>query len=123
VTSFDPLIIIGIALAGGAGAVARLVIGGNLQHSSGWKFPIGTAVVNVSGSFALGLVMSTAMVSFAPGWVAIAGTGFLGGFTTFSTASVDSADLVRGRLWGRAFVNAAVVGVLSIAAAGIGYSL
>ncbi|MFB2581667.1 CrcB family protein [Herbiconiux sp. P15] len=122
-TSFDPLVIIGIALAGGLGAVARLVIGGTLQQWSGWKFPIGTAAINVGGSFALGLVMSAATASFAPAWVAIIGTGLLGGFTTFSTASVDTADLVRGRLWGRAVVNAGVVGILSISAAALGYSL
>ena len=122
-TSFDPLVILGIALAGGLGAVARLVVGGAIQHRSRWKFPIGTAVINVCGSFALGLVMSATLTSVAPAWLAIIGTGFLGGFTTFSTASVDSADLVRGRLWGRAAVNAGAVGVLSISAAALGYAL
>jgi CrcB protein len=122
-TSFAPLTVIAIALAGGVGAVARLVVGGSIQHRSRSRFPIGTAVVNVSGSFLLGLVMSTALTSFAPAWLAIIGTGFLGGYTTFSTASVDTADLVRGRLWGRAAANAGVIGFLSIAAAALGYSL
>jgi CrcB protein len=87
------------------------------------KFPIGTAVVNVSGSFVLGLVMSSAAASFAPAWVAIIGTGLLGGYTTFSTTSVDSADLIQGRLWGRALINVGAVGFLSISAAALGYSL
>ena len=122
-TPLAPWAVLAIAVAGGIGAVARLVIGGAVQHRSGMTFPIGTAAINVLGSFALGLVMSSAASSFAPAWVAVIGTGLLGGFTTFSTASVDSADLVRGRLWGRALVNAGLVGVLSIAAAALGYSL
>lgn len=121
--SFLPVTVVAIALAGGLGAVARLVVGGNLQQWSGMTFPIGTAAINVAGSFVLGLVMSSATASFAPAWVAIIGTGFLGGFTTFSTASVDTADLIRGRLWGKALLNAGVVGILSISSAAIGYSL
>ncbi|MCS5732789.1 fluoride efflux transporter FluC [Herbiconiux daphne] len=122
-TSFLPLTVLGIAVAGGLGAVLRLVIGGHIQQWSGWTFPIGTAVVNVCGSFLLGLVMSAATTSFGPAWLAIAGTGFLGGFTTFSTASVDTADLVRGRHPWRALLNAAGVGLLALAAAAMGYSL
>lgn len=122
-TSFAPWTILAIALAGGLGAVGRLVIGGNIQQWSGMKFPIGTAVINVSGSFILGLVMSSATASFAPSWLAIIGTGILGGYTTFSTASVDSADLIRGGMWGRALINTGVVGFLSISAAALGYSL
>ncbi|SDZ43562.1 fluoride efflux transporter FluC [Herbiconiux ginsengi] len=122
-TSVTGLTVFAIAVAGGLGAVARLVVGGAVQHWSRWKFPIGTAVLNVTGSFFLGLVMSAAATSLAPTWLAIVGTGFLGGFTTFSTASVDTADLVRGRLWGQAALNAGVTGLLSIAAAGLGYSL
>ncbi|MDO9396947.1 MAG: CrcB family protein [Herbiconiux sp.] len=122
-TSFLPLTILGIAVAGGLGAVARLMVGGHLQQWSGWRFPLGTAVINVCGSFLLGLVMSTAATSFGPAWLAIAGTGFLGGFTTFSTASVDTADLVRGRRLGLALLNAGGVGLLAVGAAAIGYSL
>lgn len=122
-TSFAPWTVVAVALAGGLGAVARLVIGGNFQHWSRRRFPIGTAVINVSGSLLLGLLMSAAAASIAPAWATIVGTGLLGGYTTFSTASVDSADLIRGRLWGRALVNAGVVGGLSISAAALGYAL
>lgn len=118
-----PMTVLAIAFAGGVGAVARLVVGGYLQHWSRIKFPIGTAVINVVGSFALGLVMSRVDASIGPAWLAIVGTGFLGGFTTFSTASVDTADLVRGKLWWRALLNAGATGLVSIAAAWLGYSL
>lgn len=122
-TSFTLLTVVAVALAGGVGAVARLVVGGSIQECSGMTFPIGTAVINVSGSFLLGLVMSSATTSFAPAWVAVIGTGLLGGYTTFSTASVDAADLIRGRRWGRALIDAGVVGFLSVSAAALGYSL
>jgi CrcB protein len=122
-TDFHPLSVLLVALAGGAGAVARLLLGGHLQTASHLTFPIGTAVINVAGSFALGLVMSSALGSVAPAWIAVLGTGFLGGFTTFSTASVDTADLIVGHRWGRAVANAVVVGLLSIGAAALGYSL
>ena len=72
-TSFTLLTVLAIALAGGVGAVARLVVGGHIQECSGMSFPIGTAVINVSGSFLLGLVMSSATTSFAPAWVAVIG--------------------------------------------------
>jgi len=123
VTSFLPLTVVAIAIAGGLGAVARLVVGGNIQKALSWPFPIGTAVINVVGAFLLGLVMSGAAVSAGPTWIAVIGTGFLGGFTTFSTSSVDSADLARGRDWGRAGLNALGTGALAIAAAALGYSL
>ncbi|MFG6501890.1 fluoride efflux transporter FluC [Microbacterium sp. P05] len=119
----SPWVVLGIAVAGGVGAVLRLVVGGVIQKASPWKFPLGTAVINVVGSFVLGLVMSHALVNAGPAWLAVIGTGLLGGFTTFSTASVDTADLVRGKLWGRAVLNALGVGALAIGAAALGYSL
>lgn len=122
-TDFLPFTIIAVAVAGGLGAVVRLVVGGHIQHAAGTSFPIGTALINISGSFLLGLVMSAAFASVGPAWLAIAGTGFLGGYTTFSTASVDAADLVRRRHWGRAVLIAGATGVLSIGAAALGYSL
>lgn len=67
--------------------------------------------------------MSAATTSFAPAWLAIIGTGFLGGYTTFSTASVDTADLIRSRSWGNAALNAGLTAILSIGAAGLAYSL
>lgn len=69
------------ALAGGIGALARTEVGTLLAHRSGhgrW----GTRSVNLLGAFLLGLVVSSNLSSDA---IRILGTGFLGGFTTFST--------------------------------------
>lgn len=77
-----------IALAGGLGAVCRFALDGQLQRIVTIGFASGTFAINVSGSFLLG---------FLHGWLppdawalAILGTGFCGGFTTFSTASVEA---------------------------------
>ena len=120
---FLPLTVIAITVAGGLGAVARLVLGGAIQHAVRTSFPIGTVVINISGSFLLGLIMSSALASAGPAWLAIAGTGFCGGFTTFSTASVDSADLLLKRTWMRAAIYAVGTALASFGAAALGYSI
>lgn len=84
-----------LALAGGLGAGTRFVLDGIWSQWIRWRLPVATLIINVVGSFLLGLVT---------GWVAhggldearlIAGVGFLGGFTTFSTASVELVRLAR----------------------------
>ena len=70
---------VGLALAGGLGAVARFVISRRLP------VPYGTLGVNLSGSFVLGLI--------SPNFVL--GTGFIGAYTTFSTWMLESSQLSR----------------------------
>lgn len=83
-------------LAGGLGAVARFVVDGVVRSRSTATVPLGTAVVNVTGSFALGLVTGLVLASAAPDAVrTVVGTGFLGGYTTFSTASFETVRLVQ----------------------------
>lgn len=84
-----------LALAGGAGAACRFVVDGVVAARSQFRVPMGTLVINVLGSFLLGAL--TAWViggGESPGVLLVAGTGFLGGFTTFSTACVEVARLV-----------------------------
>lgn len=120
---FLPLTVVGVTVAGGLGAVARLVLGGAIQQVVRTSFPVGTAVINISGSFLMGLIMSSVLMSAGPAWIAIAGTGFCGGFTTFSTASVDSADLLLKRKWMLATLYAVGTALASFAAAALGYSI
>ena len=78
-----------VALAGGLGAVARFHSDAAIGRLRRWPMPVGTLAINTVGSGLLGLI--TGWVTFhsgAPEWAAVAGTGFMGGFTTFSTASV-----------------------------------
>ena len=85
------------------------------------NFPFGTNIINISGSLLLGLVVGLATVNaLADPWVLVLGTGFLGGYTTFSTASFQTIHLLAdGRPWASA-LNAMGMLVASVAAAALG---
>src|SRR5699024_3958568 len=80
--------ILAVALAGGAGAEARFVVDGFIARRS--VLPLGTLLFNVTGSFLLGLAVGLFDGAAA---ASVVGTGLLGGYTTFSTASVESVSL------------------------------
>ncbi len=85
-----------VALAGGLGAVARFQSDAAIARLHSLRMPLGTLTINTVGSGLLGLITGYVMFhTGAPEWAAIAGTGFMGGFTTFSTASVEGIRLVR----------------------------
>lgn len=85
------------ALAGGLGAALRLLADGAVRERWGSYLPYGTWVVNVVGSFVLGLLAGWAQRWLATEWLSVLGTGVMGGFTTFSTASVETVRLLQGR--------------------------
>ena len=107
-----------IALAGGLGAALRLVTDGVVRSVVGTRLPWGTLLINVVGSAGLGVLVGSG--AGAPA-VSVVGTGLLGGFTTFSTASFESAALVLDRRWTGAVLYAVGTLVLSVAAAALGY--
>lgn len=82
-----------LAGAGGLGAGARYLLDGAVMRGRRDAFPLGILVVNAVGSLLLGFLTGLA----APGawWLTVVGVGFLGGFTTFSTVSVDTVRLAR----------------------------
>jgi CrcB protein len=90
-----------VAFAGGLGSALRLAVDTAVTARWSRGMPLGTVVVNVSGSFLIGLVAGAAAASVLPGEVvAVLATGLLGGYTTFSAASVEVARLVTvGRGW------------------------
>ena len=93
-----PLLFLLTAAAGGIGAALRFVLDGVIR-SRFPAFPIGTLVINVSGSFVLGLVTSFALGDvLPPEALTVLGVGLLGGFTTFSTASFETVRLVGAAL-------------------------
>jgi len=115
------LLVVAVGLAGGVGAVARLVLDGLLRARVRVAFPLGTTVINVTGSFLLGLVTGLALVhGLPPEWRAVLGTGFLGGYTTFSTASYETVRLAQQRRYRAALLNGVGMLVLALAAAGLG---
>ncbi|SEH61402.1 MULTISPECIES: fluoride efflux transporter CrcB [unclassified Leifsonia] len=115
------LLVLAVAAAGGVGAVARLVLDGLLRARVRIAYPLGTTVINVTGSFLLGLVTGLALAHGLPAeWRAVLGTGFLGGYTTFSTASYETVRLAQQRRYRAALVNGVGMLVLALAAAGLG---
>jgi CrcB protein len=107
-----------IALAGGVGAAMRLVTDGLVRSVAGSRLPWGTLVINVVGSFALGALVGSEPAART---LAVVGTGLLGGFTTFSTASFETAVLVleSRRLAGIGY--ALVTLTAAVGAATLGY--
>ena len=113
-----------LALSGGVGAVARFVLDGVLRTRLRWVVPAGTLIINVSGSLLLGLITGLAAFHATPDyWRLVLGTGFLGGYTTFSTASFETACLLIERKGVASVVNSLGMLVLTVLAAAAGLAL
>lgn len=111
-----------LAAGGALGALARYGVATWVQRRTGPGFPWGTLVVNVLGSFALGVVFaSVADHPWRPMVVTFVATGFLGDFTTFSTFAYEAAALGHARAWGRmtAYLVVSVAGTVAAVAAGL----
>jgi CrcB protein len=110
-----------VAVAGGLGAVARFVLDGTVKDLAPVRYPLGTAVVNLTGSLLLGLVLGLTLAQTLPErWLVLLGTGFLGGYTTFSTASVETVRLVQERRAALALAYAFGMLLASVVLAGAG---
>lgn len=115
-----------LALAGGLGAVCRFVLDGVITTRAprGTGLPLGTIVINVSGSFLLGLLTGLASSALLPPeLLLVVGTGFLGGYTTFSTASFETVRLLQEGRRAAGVVNGLGVLLLATAAAALGLLL
>src|SRR5471030_1039527 len=89
-------VVLAVGVGGGLGALARYFIAGAIQ-SAVTAFPWGILVVNVSGGFLMGLIVeaSALKLNLSPDLRAFLTVGILGGYTTFSTFSLDSALLLQ----------------------------
>src|SRR5215207_10585481 len=114
-----------VGVGGGLGAIARAVLGGLiLHHSSNWRFPIGTFVVNVLGCLIAGVLgaLVARFEYFSPQTRVFLFTGLLGGFTTFSAFGFETVKLLRDRQYGVAISYVvlsvvAAIGALAVAMA------
>lgn len=109
-----------VALGGALGSAGRYGLG--LAARALWPgWPWGTFLVNVIGSFAIGLLVAGFMLRPAPEWLRLGLiTGVLGGFTTFSAFSIEALDLLRSGGTTAAGVYVASTLVLGLAACALG---
>jgi Integral membrane protein possibly involved in chromosome condensation len=114
-----------VALAGGLGAVVRFIVDAQFGHwAPRGRLLLGTAVINITGSFALGLVVGVwTFHGGDPQLRQLIGTGFLGGYTTFSTAAVEAVRLGRAQRWLAFGVHTVAMLALSVAGAALGFWL
>jgi fluoride exporter len=113
-----------VGVAGAVGAPLRYAVDVLVSERSGSTFPLGTMVVNVTGSFVLGLITGLAMYHGLPRTAReVLGTGLVGAYTTFSTFSFETVQLLEeGELQG-ALANVAVSLVAGGLAAAAGIAL
>lgn len=111
-----------VALAGGLGAAARYTVDGFVTRRSSAPIPLGTWLINVVGSLLLGLAVGSLGTSETG---RVVGVGFLGGFTTFSTACVETARLIldERRPTRFAVVHAVGMAVTAVLAAALGLAI
>jgi fluoride exporter len=114
-----------VVVGAGLGGAARYGLTIFIQPRVGPGFPVATAIINITGSFVLGLVMRFALQSggISVEMRALLTTGLCGGFTTFSTFSYETVLLVEDREYTRAglYVTASVA--LSLLATFLGFAL
>nr|WP_194305809.1 CrcB family protein [Dietzia sp. DQ11-38-2] len=109
---------------GGLGAAARFVVDGLVRTRWNSGFPVGTVAVNITGSLLMG-VLTGAAIAGAIGGVGLeaATIGFCAGYTTFSTAMVETVRLVQGGAYRRALGNVLGTGIAVVAAVAAGLAL
>ncbi|HTR70457.1 MAG TPA: fluoride efflux transporter CrcB [Mycobacteriales bacterium] len=113
-----------LSLAGGAGAITRYTADTWVQRVVRVAYPVGTLAINVAGSLILGVITGVVIAHGASNDLrTIAGTGFCGGFTTFSAASVETVRLAEQRRWIACLSYGAGSLILALLAAGAGLAL
>ena len=113
-----------IAVGSAIGRVSRYLIGGLIQRAAGSGFPVGTLIVNLTGSFLLGLFLRYAVdtPTLTPEWRAFLTIGLCGGYTTFSTFSYEAVALLEDSQWSRAAAYVGLSLVLALAATVLGFA-
>ena len=108
-----------IGIGGFVGAVSRYGIAVWIGQRWGRSFPLGTFVINVSGSFLIGLLMTLMADRFTenPQWRLLLVVGFLGAYTTFSTFEYETGALLKDGEWlfaGLNVVLSVIVGFVAL---------
>jgi CrcB protein len=116
-TATTVLVWAGVMLIGGIGSVLRFLVDRAVARRAARSFPFGTLTVNISGAALLGFLGGLALSKDA---ALLAGTAFVGAYTTFSTWMLETDRLSEERQMSAAFANIVVSVVLGLAAALLG---
>ncbi len=119
------MIYVYIGLGGAFGACSRYFIGDVSAALLGRGFPYGTLVVNILGSFIMGLLTAALENDFLPSgpWREMIGLGFLGALTTFSTFSIDNVLLMQQGEWAKLGINVVLNVAVCFSVAWLGFTL
>lgn len=116
------MILLYVAFGSAVGGVLRYLLGGAIQRAAGGTFPLGTLLINITGSFLLGLLYrySADSAAITPEVRAMLTIGLCGGYTTFSSFSYESIRLLEDGQVGRALLYVGLSVVLCLAATALG---
>ena len=114
-----------VAIGGALGSMARYGMSGFIAALTGSTFPYGTLVVNVTGAMLIGF-LATLSGPESRYFIPVSGrlfmmTGICGGYTTFSTFSLESANLMRDGEWAAALANVGFSVILCLVAIWVGH--
>ena len=118
-----------VAIGGALGSMARYGLGGLVSEKFGQSFPWGTLVINVTGSFVIGILgaLTAPEGKMTPQsralTIQLLVTGVCGGYTTFSSFSLQTLNLIRDREWFYAGGNILLSVILCMIAVWLGYLL
>ena len=113
-------VLLAVGALGGMGAIGRFLLDGAVSRRIAGGFPFGTLVVNLSGAFALGLLLGVALEGDAYREL---GTGLIGGYTTFSTWALEAHRLGEDGRTRLGLANLLVSLALGIAIAWVGHEV
>lgn len=106
-----------VGIGGCLGAIARYVIGSYIGSRFGVRFPYGTFVINISGSFLVGFIVALlARTTASPNWRYLIPIGFIGAYTTFSTFEYETLRAIQDGQLATGLLNVGLSVVVGFAA-------
>jgi fluoride exporter len=111
-----------VGIGGFLGAIARFWLGGYVSTKLGTRFPYGTFLINCSGSFLIGFIITLLAdrTHWSPNWRYLIPIGFIGAYTTFSTFEYETFRVIQdGELW-IAFLNVVLSVIVGFVAVWLG---
>jgi CrcB protein len=114
-----------VMLGGGIGSLARYVIGASVSARFASRLPMGTMVINITGSFLIGVLMIflTERFQLHPNWRLLLVVGFLGGYTTFSSFEFETYQAIRGGSYWIGLMNVLASVILGFVGVWLGAAL